>query len=302
MDATLAALDRLRLRLRWRNALARASRPAFAAAVAAGGLLLTARLAGLAWSAGPVLGGLAAATALLLLRELLRPFDRRAAAAALDRLLGLDERLSTALEATGPFRELQAADAAAALARATLPRASLPLEGRLYGAALVVLLGLAALPSFRAREDAGEARVRALLRAEAEKLLAAAPDSVDVREAAAALPELAPELAAIRLQALRERLAEKMLSGGAGSAEAARALEAATAAAEGLGAELSGQGRVLHAPSAVVAEAKLRRRLEAPPSVPDGLLPATVRAAALSSAEPDPRYRAIIETYFRGTP
>lgn len=302
MDATLAALDRLRLRLRWRNALARASRPAFAAAVAAGGLMLTARLAGLAWSAAAVLGGLAAAAALLLLRELLRPFDRRAAAAALDRLLGLDERLSTALEATGPFRELQAADAAAALASAKLPRAPLPLESRLFGAAVLVLLGLAALPSFRAREDAGEARVRALLRAEAEKLLAAAPDSVEVREAAAALPELGAERAAERLQALRERLAGRMLAGGPGSAEAARALEAATAAAEGLGAELGGRGRALHAPSALVAEAKLRRGLEAPPAVPEGLLPATVRAAALSSADPDPRYRSILDAYFRGTP
>jgi hypothetical protein len=302
MDAFHAELDRLGRRLRARGALRRASRAALAAAVLACAVQLVARLAGLPLPAAALPAALGVAVGLLFLRELLRPFGRPAAAAALDRLLGLEERLSTALEASGPLRGLQSEDAARALSTVRLPGAPPPLEAKLAGAAVLVLFGLAALPSFRAREDAGTVRVREVLRAEAERLLAAAPDSAEVREAAQELPGMDPERAAARLEALRKRLAERMLAGGEGSEAAKRALDAATAAAEGLGAELGGQGRAIHASSPVVAEAKLRRRLEEPAPVEAGRLPPTTSAALVSKRDWDRTYDTVVLTYFRGMP
>jgi hypothetical protein len=303
MDAFARELDRLGRRLRLRGVLRRASRGAFLAAVGAGLALLAVRLLSWPVSAAAVLAALGIAVGALFARELLRPFGRPQAAAALDRLLGLEERLSTALEASGPLQGLQAADAARALSAARLPAAPLPLEAKLSAAALVVLLGLAALPAFDGREGAAEVRLRRLLEGEREKILAAAPDSVEVREAVEELPRLSPERALLRLEALNRRMAEKWLAGGAGSAEAKRVLDAAGAAADGLGAELGERGSTVHARAPVVAEAKLRRRLEEIPSgEADGGLPPTTATAVLSRNDWDPRYDPVVRSYFRGRP
>ena len=290
-------------RLRLRRAVDRASRPAFHAALAAGGLLLAAKLAGLPLQAVHVLLAWGLVSAGLLAFELARPFGAREAARVLDRRLGLEERLSTALEAVGPMRELLAADAAAALGRGSLPRWTPAREVVLAGAAAVALAALSAAPSMDRRRSSEAARLERVAEEAAAKLAALAPERVELAEAAARLAE-DPEGALVRLEALRARLAEEMARGGPGAEAAKRLYEGVTAAAEGLGAELTRQGRTVYASRPAAAEAKLRSQLEAEAAgAGDDGLPPLLRVMSMRAEQTwDPRHDDVVLRYYRGTP
>ena len=298
MDPLAAVLDVHRRRLRALRAAEVAARGTFWISLAAGGALLLSRVAGLPLGAGLALGSLAAAAAFLAAKELLRRFTRRDCAIELDRQLRLEERLSTALEGAGPMKDVQAADAAAALANATLPAWRAPREAKMLAGSLLVVLALSVAPGLETRGDADAERMDVYLDAQAAKLEGMTPEFKEIAEA---LRDGRAEEAFLRIEAFRAALADLAASEGPGGAEARRREEALGAAAQGIGAELGRAGRTVHAPAPVVADAKLRRLLEGKAMDVEGLPPA-LRASVLDSRDWDPRYDAVVLRYFRGTP
>ncbi|HEX7898346.1 MAG TPA: hypothetical protein VF950_11345 [Planctomycetota bacterium] len=298
MDPLAAALDVHRRRLRALRAAEVAVRGTFWVSLAAGAALLLSRVAGLPLGAGLALGALAAAGAGLAAKELLRRFSRRDCAIELDRQLRLEERLSTALEGSGPMKDVQAADAAAALAAAKVPAWRAPREAKMLAGSLLVVLALSAAPGLETRGDADARRLEAYLNAEAAKLEGLTPEFKEVAEA---LRDGRAEEALARIEGLRAALAEKAASDGPGGAEARRLEEALGAAAQGVGAEIGRAGRTVRAPAPVAADAKLRRLLEGKARDVDGL-PTAVRASVLDRSDWDPRYDIVVVKYFRGTP
>jgi hypothetical protein len=303
MDALLDVLETHRRRIRARRALESAARWALYAALA--GVLV----AGLrkflgapvpaAWAAAPLL----AAPAGMALRAWARGFSLRDCAIHLDRLLGLEERLSTALEGAGSFSLPLRADAEGALARAPVPLPPMPLEARLLAPAFVLLGAILAIPAPErgVKLDPG---AEAVLAAEALTLERLAAADVRFREAAELLAQGRPEEAFAALQALRESLERKLLEADASGAEALRRqAEQAAASAAAVAAELARQGRMLHAPAPRIAEAKLQRqRREAAVAAAAEALAAPALEAVLSSRDWDSRYDPVIRRYFGSGP
>src|SRR5947207_10842241 len=122
MDELLQKLAAQRRRIRAARVVDAALRWAFYASVAAGLALLVSKFAGVALPMAVAAAGLAALPGAMALREWTRAFSIRDCAIHLDRLLGLEERLSTALESPGGMGAALRADAAGALKRAPLPR------------------------------------------------------------------------------------------------------------------------------------------------------------------------------------
>lgn len=296
MSVFLDVLDSHRRRFRVLRAGEAALRGAFWVSLAAGAALLGSRILGAPLGGVAALGAPALVAAGLALRELLRSYSRRDCAVELDRSLGLDERVATALEGAGALRELQAADAEAALARARIPAWRAPREASWLAGSLLVVVALSAAPALERRGDAGEARLEAAARQEAAKIEALAPDRVEFREVADALREGKIEAALERLQALRAALAASP------AGTDARLEEALGEAARGLGAELGRAGRSVRAPAPAAADARLRRLLEGPATAVAGEPPPERRAAVLASKDWDPRYDAVVLSYFRGKP
>jgi hypothetical protein len=251
----------------------------------------------------------------LAVRAAVRRFSLRDCAIELDRLLGLEERLATAVEGAGAFRDLQAAEAAAAFARAKLPPRRLPREARFLAGSLVLLAALLAVPASgpaggRAAEDEA---LRAVLEAEAARLEAVAESGpVEFREAAELLRGGRAEAALDRLEAMREKLEARLLaeSAGPGREEAERLRDAAGAAAEALAARLGRLSRrspAARAPEAAAARLGFQRE-HFETSEPEGGGPAVPAAAppgpAVRSGRPDwdPKYDAVIRRYFRSVP
>lgn len=143
MKDLTSALLRVRRARRIDRALLVFGRAALLIAVAGCGLALSVRPSP-AWLAAAL--GVAAAVSVV---EAVRRVSLRACAAMTDRVLNLEERLSTSLEASGPLAPLQAADALRAL-EARLPeavRVHPPREIFFAGAALLVALALWAAPA-----------------------------------------------------------------------------------------------------------------------------------------------------------
>ena len=302
MHALAPVLDLHRRRLRALRAADAALRGAFLVSLVAAAGLLAARLAGWPWGGAASFAGLGAAAVALAARELLRRFTRRDCAVELDRALGLEERLATALEGAGPLKDLQAADAADALARARVPAWHPPREAKWLAGSLLVMLSLSAAPVFERRSDADAARTEAFLAQQAAGLEALAPGRVEFKEAADALRAGRLDEALLRIQAIREALAAAAASEGAGSADARRTDEALGLAAQGLGAELGRAGRTVIAPPPAVADAKSRRLLEAGPAAGAADLPPARRAAVMDANDWDHRYDSVVKKYFRGMP
>jgi hypothetical protein len=302
MHALVPVLDLHRRRLRALRAADVALRGAFRVSLLAAAGLLAARLAGWSWGGAASFAGLGAAAVVLAIRELLRRFTRRDCAVALDRALGLEERLATALEGAGPMKDAQAADAAAALARAQVPAWHPPREAKWLAGSLLVMASLSAAPVFERRSDAEAARTEAFLAQEAATIEAMAKGRIEFKEAADALRAGRVEEALLRIQAIREGLAAAAASEGAGGADARRTDEALGLAAQGLGAELGRAGRTVLAPSPAVADAKRRRLLEAGSAAGAADLPPARRAAAMDANDWDHRYDAVVRAYFRGLP
>ncbi len=302
MDSLAPVLDVHRRRLRVLRAAEASARGAFWVSLAGGASLLLARIVGLPLGGATAFSVLALAAGLLAGRELLRRFTRRDCAVLLDRQLGLEERLATALEGSGTMKELQAADAAAALSRARVPAWQAPREARWLAGSLALMLALSLAPMFEGRGDAGTARLEAVLDQEAAKIEALAPERIEFKEVAEALRAGRVDEALAGLQKLRESLAAKAATEGAAGAEARRQDEALGDAARGLGAELGRAGRPVHAVAPAAADARGRRLLESAGAAPADGLPPERRAAVLDAKEWDPRYDAVVKRYFRGTP
>jgi len=251
--------------------------------------------------------GIAALPVAMAVREWARAFSIRDCAIHLDRLLGLDERLSTALETADGMGPVLRADAAGALRRAPLPRHAFPRESKLLGGSAALLAALLAIPSpdqTGARVDPAFAAVTA---EEAAKLASLAHLDVKFQEAAAALPDH-PEVALALLEELRARLAAKLLEGaGDGSgAELQKMLDQATASAAAISAELARLGRTVHAPPPAVAHAKLERQKaveQGSASAASAAAPAAASPAVAADPHPwNSRYDPVIRRYFGREP
>jgi hypothetical protein len=308
VDELLQKLAAQRRRIRGARVADAALRWAFYASVGACLAVLVSKFAGVALPMAVAAAALAALPAAMAVREWSRAFSIRDCAIHLDRLLGLEERLSTALETPDGMGAALRADATGALSRAALPRHSFPRESKLLAGSLVLLAALLAIPSPDRSGATGDPVLKALSVAEAQKLGSLAHLDVTFQEVAAALPEH-PEEALAMIEELRAKLAAKLLeSGGDGSAaEMQRLLDQATASAAAISAELARLGRTIHAPPPAVAQAKLARQkaVEAPDPAaalmraPSG----AARAVAQSGTIPwNPRYDPVIRRYFGREP
>ena len=304
MDDLLHKLAAHRRRIRAARVADAALRWAFYVSVAACLALLVSKLAGLALPAAAAAGALAAVPAAVALREWARAFSIRDCAIHLDRLLGLDERLSTALETSGAMGLVLRADAEGALARTSLPPRRLPREGKLLAGSLVLLAVLFTIPSPGRSGAQGDPAFEAVTAAEAAKLESLANVEVRFKEAAEALKSGRPEEALAHLEDLRRKLAEKLLDGSGGAGTQAM-LDQATSIAAAISAELARLGRTVHAPPAAVAQAKLERQKAVEQGTAAAATPASAaasRAAFSDSAPWNPRYDAVIRRYFGRDP
>jgi hypothetical protein len=293
-----------RRRIRRARAADAALRAAFYASVAGCLALAASKFAGVALPDAPLAGALLAVPVAMALREWTRTFSLRDCAIHLDRLLGLEERLSTAMEASGPLSAAVKADAADAIGRSTLPARRFPREASLLAGALVLTLALAVIPSPErsgARGDQGLEEVAAEQAARLESLA-----NVDVQfqemkeEAVRALRQERPEQALAILEELRRRLAEQMLANPGPKGDAAqKLLEQVDAGAAAVSAELARLGRTVHAPPPAVAQAKLERQNSGSgPSAPAAPVVAPAGTAAVSVDVPwSPRYDTVVRKY-----
>jgi hypothetical protein len=305
VEGLVDVLESHRRRIRVRRALASAARWAFYSALAGSGAIFAAKFLGIPVP-GALVAGLCGALPLgVALRDLTRSFTLLDCAVHLDRRLGLEERLATAVEGAGALGPAVEADAGRALEGARFPARRILVEERLLVPALIVAAALAWLP---ARERAGstDAAGEAALSAEALKLERLAGAEIRFREAADLLAQGRPEEALEVLRSLREMLERKLLESGGGAGTETLRLQAdqAAASAAAVAAELARLGRTVHAPPPVVAEAKLsrRRELAAAEAPPDGAPSPAAARAVLLLQDWEPRYDPVIRRYFRSGP
>jgi len=307
MDELLHTLARHRRRIRRARAADSALRWAFYASVAGCIGLAVSKFAGIALPlavAAAVLGSVPVAMAL---REWIRAFSLRDCAIHLDRILGLEERLSTAIEGSGTMSAVVTADAAGALTRAPIPPRRVPREGGLLGGSLVILAALLALPSLERSGAKGDPAFEAVLAEEAAKLESLSNVDVQFKKAAEALKEGRPEAALAVLEELRSKLAAKMLEGAAGAgAETQKELDQAASSTAAISAELARLGRTIHAPAPAVAQAKLERQKiveEGVAAAADAsAAPAPARSSSSENEPWSPRYDPVIRKYFGRVP
>jgi hypothetical protein len=299
-------VDPLRLRLaslRRRIVLGRAAdaaaRGAFHASLAACALLAASKFLGAGF--GFAAAACAAVPLAFALRAALRPFGLRDCAVHLDRALGLEERLATALEASGAMKEALEANAADALSRSPLPRWRAPREARLLAGSLLAVAALFAVPTFERRAASADPVLRAVVEEEAARLAELGKLEAEFREVAELVRREELERALDRIEAIRTKLAERAAEAGGGGAGTQKLLDEAGASAGALSAELARRGRRVHAPAPVAAEVKLRRQFaEEPREFADpagGPLPAAT-AAVLGRKDWDLRYDPVIRRYF----
>ncbi len=297
-------LSAQRRRIRRARAVDAALRWAFYASVAGCIALAVSKISGLALPLALAGGLLGAVPVAMALREWARAWSLRDCAIHLDRLLGLEERLSTALEAVGPMGPVVRADAAAAMERSTPPSRRLPREARLLGGSLLLAGALLTLPSPERSGSKMDPALAAVSAEQAAKLESLANVDVQFKEvaeqAARALHEGQPEKALAILEELRRKLAEKLIEGGGAGTETQKLLDDATASAAAISAELARLGRTVHAAPPVVAQAKLDRRrgAESGSAEEPAFNPGPAGRAAISQNVPwNPRYDPVIRRY-----
>src|SRR5579862_8373814 len=138
MDALTQNLAGHRRRIRLARAADAALRWAFYASVAGCLALAVSKFAGLRLPYSSLAAALAVAPVAMALREWARAFSVTDCAIHLDRLLGLEERLSTAMEAAGPMGPAVRADAVDAIGRASMPARRYPREATLLIGSLLL--------------------------------------------------------------------------------------------------------------------------------------------------------------------
>jgi hypothetical protein len=295
-----------RRRIRGARVADAALRWAFYASVAACLALLVSKFAGVVLPLAVAAALLVALPLAMAAREWARSFSIRDCAIHLDRLLSLDERLSTALEPPGAMGPILLADAAGALTRATLPPHRIPREAKLLGGSLLLLAALVAIPSPGRSGAKGDPGLEVVTAAEIAKLESLANIDIEFKKAAEALASGRPEEAVAILEELKARLAAKLLeAGGDGQgAETQKQLDQATSSAAAVSAALARLGRTIHAPPPAVAQAKLERQK----TVEQGNVASAVassapsRAAVAENVPWHPRYDPVIRRYFGREP
>ena len=315
----------VRARMRRAAAFGAAVRWAFYGALIAGGWLVAAKLFGWPrapfWAAAalPALAGAAAGA---------RRLDLRHAAAMVDRALGLEERVATALEGpAGPFGSALSTDAARVLDPgrvAAVGRFQWPAEARFLVPALVLVALLAALPVPARSAAVADADLRAAIDRDADRLA-----RVPVSDAAlvARVKEILANLKSddLRRMAAGAEQARKLaveiregLARAGGDREALRALaDRLEAAGSGASSHLGKRGvQVPEVPpvdlEVRIAAAKARGDLASTGARPEGWnAPAAVAGATtippdvrsdverrLAAKPLDPRYDSIVRRYY----
>lgn len=301
MDELNENLARHRRRIRLARAADAALRWAFYASVAGCAVLAVTRFAGLTLPAA--LAGLAAVPVAMAIREAVRAFSLRDCAIHLDRTLGLEERLSTAIEATGPLGPMVKADAAAAMGRSVLPARRLPREAALLGGSLLLAATLAVLPSPERSGARGDRALEVVAAEQAAKLESLANVDVEFQDptlqAAREFRNGHPEQALAILEELRRKLAEKILEGGPSAPAAQALLDQASASASAVSAELGRLGRTVHAPPPAVAQAKLQRQRAgaAAATAPSAVAVDPADAVVSQDVPVPPRYEPVVRKY-----
>jgi hypothetical protein len=305
----LESLASHRRRIKAARAAAAAVKWTFYASVLACVCLAAQKIGGLTLPRSVAVTVLAAIPLGMAAREWARTFSVRDCAIHLDRVLGLDERLATAVEGGGSMSAAQQADASAALAGARLPVRRAPREARLLAGSALVLGALLLVP---APERSGAAADPALESAAAEfaiRLDELAKVAVEFREPAEILARGLTVVALQRFRELEEVLSQRLLDAPGGSAaETQKRLEIASRSAGALGAELAGRGIVIHSPPPLLAKVKLERRQQAPGPAPvaveSGADPEVFARAAVAALQRDwgPRHDPVVRRYFGGRP
>ncbi|HZN62885.1 MAG TPA: hypothetical protein VFC90_10825 [Planctomycetota bacterium] len=324
MTTVEAQVRDVRARMRRAAGFGAAVRGAFYGALLAGGWLVVAKLFG--WTRGP-LWAAAALPVFTGVAAIARRFELRHAAALLDRALGLEERVATALEGPrGPFGAAVSTDAVRALDPsrvAGVGRFRWPSEARFLVPALAFVALLAYVPDPSRSPAVADADLRAAVDRDVDRL-----SRVPVADAALAekVKKLLGDLRSDDLQRMAagaeaaRRLAVEIRSGLAtagGDREALRALaDRLDAAGAGASSELARRG--IDVPDvapvdleARVAAAKARGDLGSTGSRPedrpvtrwpDGTaVPIDVRKDIehqLAAKPVDPRYDEIVRRYF----
>jgi len=302
MDELTDKLARHRRRIRLARAADAALRWSFYASVAGCFALAVMRFAGHSLPAA-LAGALLAVPAAMAIREWSRTFSVRDCAIHLDRLLGLEERLSTAMEVTGPLGPMVKADAAAAIRRSVLPVRRLPREAALLGGSLLLAATLAVLPSPERSGARGDRALEVVAAEQAAKLESLANVDVQFQElaqqAARELRAGRPEQSLAILEELRRKLEEKLLDGGPSAPAAQALLDQASASVAAVSAELGRLGRIVHAPPPAVPQAKLQRQRtgDAAATVPAAVSVDSASAVVSQDVPWPPRYDPVVRRY-----
>jgi hypothetical protein len=302
MDELTDKVARHRRRIRLARAADAALRWSFYASVAGCFALAVMRFAGLSLPAA-LAGALLAVPAAMAIREWSRTFSVRDCAIHLDRLLGLEERLSTAMEVTGPLGPMVKADAAAAIRRSVLPARRLPREAALLGGSLLLAATLAVLPSPERSGARGDRALEVVAAEQAAKLESLANVDVQFQElaqqAARELRAGRPEQSLAILEELRRKLEERLLEGGPSAPAAQALLDQASASVAAVSAELGRLGRIVHAPPPAVPQAKLQRQRtgDAAATVPSAVSVDSASAVVSQDVPWPPRYDPVVRRY-----
>jgi len=306
-------LGRLRIRLRLERTARAGARWAFYASFAVSAVLAGSKVLGRDLPA-PLWGAFLAAVPLAAaLREWARSFSLRDCAIQLDLRMGLEERLSTAVECPGALGGALHADAARMLDRLDPPPFRLPREARFLGGGFLLLAALAVVPAPGRRGWVAEPGLQEAAQVLAERLDVLASEDPPLARAAELLREGRLEEALEVLRAEQARIEREIVEAGGGAGPRAERLrEAVAEAAAGLAAQLAAAGRVIHAPPPGTADLKLRRQaagtggaagerrepVRGAVADPEAIL----RALADLAGRPGwgPRYDAVIRRYFLG--
>lgn len=221
IDELRMRLDGLRAAVRLSRATSRALRWTLAALLLVCAAFVARKFLDLAVPDAAVAALLALPMVPFLL-EIRRRFTLADCAALVDRRFRLEERVSTAVEASGDFEPALTADAMKAIRGvdlASLRRVRWPRETPFLAIAGIVALALWAVPAPE-RAEGGDPALRSAAREERRKLLAAVPEhakefQADFAEVAALLEKGDPEsirLAVERLRKIEEAASARMLA------------------------------------------------------------------------------------------
>lgn len=302
MDALLEKLASHRRRIRISRTLETSVRWAFYASVLACVYLTAQKIAGLTVPRSIAVTALVAIPLGMAAREWARAFSVRDCAIHLDRVLGLEERLSTAVEMAGVMDGAQAVDAALALDRARLPSRRAPREAKLLCVSGFIAAALLVIP---APEHSGAPEDPALLEVSAEiaaKLDELGKTDADFLAAAELLRQGQRVEALLMMLRIEEKLGDRVLETNGADAQARKLLDAAASAAAALGAELARAGHTIHAPPPALVEKKLALQASTP-AVAESRAAAPVSAdpvvrSALARRDWNPRYHDAVVKYF----